>query len=313
MRCLQVACLVLGIALASPCLARTWYISPDGMGDASTIQAGIDSALAGDTVLLADGVYTGDGNRDISYCGKAITVCSVGDDPTFCIIDCDGSEAESHRGFVFECGEGEDAVLRGVTITNGAWYEGDGAGGGILCWGGSPSLINVIIVGNRAARMGGGIACGDSACPVLEHMRIDDNVAEKTAGGGIHWEQGCTPVLNDIVFESNSARSAGGAVCGEFYFDRCLSNCRFIGNTGGYGGAVALCCSDCAFEDCRFSGNSAHELLTNPGGGGALILLAGAATITRCDFEGNSSVKDGSAITVMDSRVTMESCVFDAK
>jgi hypothetical protein len=91
--------------------ARTWYITPDGTGDAPTIQAGVDSASAGDAVVLANGTYSGPGNRDIEYSGNAITVRSEGGDPALCVIDCEGSAAEPHRGFSFCHNEGRISVL----------------------------------------------------------------------------------------------------------------------------------------------------------------------------------------------------------
>ncbi len=87
--------------------------------DQSTIQAGIDAAVNGDTVLVADGVYEGPGNRDLDFQGRAITVRS-GNGAETCIIDCDGTVSDQHRGFYFHNGEGRDSVVEGFTIKT-AW------------------------------------------------------------------------------------------------------------------------------------------------------------------------------------------------
>jgi len=42
-----------------------------------TIQAAIDDSNDGDTVIVADGTYTGTGNYNINFGGKAITVRST--------------------------------------------------------------------------------------------------------------------------------------------------------------------------------------------------------------------------------------------
>jgi hypothetical protein len=78
-----------------PCvvLAATIHVP----ADQPTIQAGIDAAVNGDTVLVADGTYTGVGNRDIDFKGKAITVKSE-NGPENCIIDC---EKELVSGFIW--------------------------------------------------------------------------------------------------------------------------------------------------------------------------------------------------------------------
>ncbi|MHC4647975.1 MAG: BACON domain-containing protein, partial [Planctomycetota bacterium] len=69
-----------------------------------TVQAAIDGATNGDVVIVADGVYTGAGNRDIDFGGKAITVRSE-NGPANCIVDCQGTAPEPHRGFYFHSGE----------------------------------------------------------------------------------------------------------------------------------------------------------------------------------------------------------------
>jgi len=144
--------------------AKTIYVDDDGPADFDNIQAAIDDSNNGDTIIVSPGIYTGDGNRDISYNGKAITVRS--EDPNdqnivaATIIDCNGTEEETHRGFLFNSGEEANSVLAGLTITNGyADY-----GGGINCEASRPTITNCNIVGNRTglnwfSSNGGGISC----------------------------------------------------------------------------------------------------------------------------------------------------------
>ncbi len=79
--------------------------------DQPTIQAGIDAASPGDTVLVADGTYY----ENINFLGKAITVTSV-NGPASTTID--GSS--TGNVVTFQSHEGRDSLLEGFTITNGA-------------------------------------------------------------------------------------------------------------------------------------------------------------------------------------------------
>ena len=115
---------LLGIMNILACAQQTLTV-PD---DYPTIQAAIDACVDGDKVVISDGVYTGDGNRDLSLGGKAITIHSE-NGPGNCIIDCQGSYSYSHRGFSFGSSEGADSVVSGLTITNGYALHG----GGIYC------------------------------------------------------------------------------------------------------------------------------------------------------------------------------------
>ena len=84
--------LMMMVVLAADAESATIVVNADGTGDYPTIQDAINNATAGDEVVLQPGNYTGDGNRDISFGGKAITV--RGSDPdnativTTTTIDC---------------------------------------------------------------------------------------------------------------------------------------------------------------------------------------------------------------------------------
>lgn len=98
--CLLASALV--FLLSTIALPRVWVVQPDGSGDASTIRAAIDSAATYDIVELADGIFTGEGNRDVYTYGRSILIRSASNNPTECVIDCEGSEAEPHIGFTWE-------------------------------------------------------------------------------------------------------------------------------------------------------------------------------------------------------------------
>ena len=163
------------IVLVSAATAATIKVP----GDQPTIQAGIDAASTGDTVLVSEGIHSGPGNRDLSFNGKSITVKSKkGAEKT--VIDCE----QLGRGFLFNSGESNAAVLDGFTIMNGLV---DGCGAGIYISGSSPTVMNNIITGNLATGSfpanGGGIYCESFSIPVIRDNVISWNVAEWWGGG----------------------------------------------------------------------------------------------------------------------------------
>src|SRR5262245_45668752 len=69
----------------------------------STSQAAIVAASSGDTILVADGTYSGPGNRNISFHGTRLVVRSE-NGPANCTIDC-ADESGSFRAFMIDFGE----------------------------------------------------------------------------------------------------------------------------------------------------------------------------------------------------------------
>ncbi len=238
----------------------------------ATIQKAIDSAFDGDTVLVADGNYTGPGNRDIDFLGKPITVRSESG-PENCIVDCNGSEAEPHRGFHFISGEDANSVLDGLTVTNGCAY----GGGGIFCKFSDPIIANCMINGN-AAKYGGGICCWWDSSPTITNCTITRNSVER-GGGGIFYD-GCKYGDKLIIANCNigmNTASAGGGICGMSYKGNIIiTNCTITGNSAQLFGGGIDNHSGSKITNCVFSGNSARQ------GGGIVNHLFARPTLTNC-------------------------------
>ena len=162
----------------------------------STIQAAIDAATAGDTVLVADGTYTE--NLDID---KDIKIISEnGAEKT--IID--GGEIKWVLGFGSSTTRA--CLIEGFTVTNGGNANGDSdePAGGINVWGGSPTLKNLIIRNNKRLKYsGGGIQVTGNGNPLIADCTIKDNSVEYWHGGGITiWESSAE--LKNCVISNNT-------------------------------------------------------------------------------------------------------------
>ena len=72
--------------LAAPVLAMA--VTHHVPSQYPTIQGGINAAVEGDTVLVADGIYTGWDNKELDFGGKDILLMSE-NGPANCIIDCE--------------------------------------------------------------------------------------------------------------------------------------------------------------------------------------------------------------------------------
>ncbi|MCX6093075.1 MAG: PKD domain-containing protein [Candidatus Bipolaricaulota bacterium] len=209
--------------------SREIHVLPD-----ASIQAAIDAAEPGDTVMIEPGLYY----ERIDFKGKAITVRSANLEMPAILNQRAPWESDSTGAVVtFKAGEGRDSILQGVHL-KGIGRATDYSGAAILLAESSPTILdctmerfaatqggavaaynsNALItyceIKDCAARLnGGGIyAQGHSAFPEFVGNQIENNRAE--AGGGIYFcaEKDCTvdtsarfPILRDNLFVMNSA------------------------------------------------------------------------------------------------------------
>ena len=301
------------LVLAVPCQARTIYVADDGSADFNTIQAAINDSNDGDTIIVADGTYTGQGNRDIDFKGLAITVRSTDPcDPNVVaatVIDCNGSSSDRHRAFYFHSGEGTDSIVSGLTITKGYGPDvGTGGpvqsrGGAILCTNASPSITHCIITGNRSGYEGGAIFCLNSGNPIISYCTVTGNSASWS--GGSMYCISSNPKLTYCTFTGNSAGFYGGCITWTHQSNPMIRNCNFSNNWDQYAGCMYINNSNPIINHCIFMGNLSGS------GSGAIRFYGGSnATISNCTISGNSGGYAGSIYCTSSSSPTISHCTI---
>lgn len=265
------------LALCSTCLAGKLTVP----NQYPTIQAAIDAADDDDSVVILPGTYTGEGNREIDFLGKAITVRSADpNDPNVVsatIINC-SDEIGSYTGFNFLSGEDANSILAGFTITKGEaikCFESSptitnciitNSERGIYCYG-SPTITNCNITGNSCGAEGGVIYCYRGDPMIVANCVISNNnsFGRGGDGGGISVREGLC-LIYDSIISGNTANRGSGIYC-------------------DYGGSAKVI-------DCAITGNSAQYV------GGGICLHGGSSSVTikGCTITDNSVEGDGGGI-----------------
>jgi hypothetical protein len=202
--------------------------------DYLTIQAAIDAAESGDTVLVAPGMYA----ENLDFLGKAITVKSS-DGPEATVID--GGQNASVVTFVG--GEGLDSVLDGFTLTNGRdlGIYPMFRGGGITCHDSSPFIRGNIIKNNQGEHHGGGIACIYCSPHITGNVIMHNTAGSgyNQNGGGIYIDgnhHGHPVIVNNVIAFNTSASYGGGIHC--HVTSPTIVNNTIFGNAAVQGGGI---------------------------------------------------------------------------
>ncbi len=240
-----------------------------------TIQAGIDSAQDGNTVVVTEGIYF----ENINFNGKNIILCSMDPSDPSCVANTviDGNRAGSV--VTFDGTENETCLLTGFTIRNGK----ANCGGGIYGWK-SPNYTHATIRNNaisvNSADYGGGV-CG-CAGEVRENVisansaaqggglyacdgLIADNVVSENYGGDGGGLSSCSGVVRANTITANWAENGGGlAWCNSIVEGNTISD-----NQASRSGGGLYACHRGSISDNLIRGNSAW------GGGGGLDWCGG--------------------------------------
>jgi len=312
---------------------------------ATNIQDAIDAAVAGDLVLVTNGVYATGGravyasvtNRVVVH--KALTVQSV-NGPGSTTIKGDFTPP-TRGGPSLRCVYlTNNAVLSGFTLTNGGIAFAfnlvqsnlvrDASGAGVWCESSDSVVTNCYITGNNASQYGGG-ACqgtllncvvtnnaalqgGGSFSNLLINCLLVKNTGtgqeSKGGGGGAMFS-----TLNNCVLVGNQCNSSGGGA-----YISTLASCVLSNNTASIGGGVfGGTTSDSLISSNRasvagggaYSNTMNHCVLvanfcSNNGGG------AYASSLTSCVLSNNSAGSGGAVYfgTITDSLISSNRAVI---
>lgn len=170
--------------------------------DFPTIRAAVDAIVNPTTIVIAPGDYA----ESVSIAGKQYVVLQ--------------SARLSRRGVTIS-GSGGNAVLsidESVVHLSGIEIRSNGQRGGIIVNGGSISLQECVIAGNRSQSPGAAMSCRNAKVRIQKSMLAGntvDNESDALTGGGALYLRNChveiagASIQANAVYATNAARGGG--------------------------------------------------------------------------------------------------------
>lgn len=237
--------------------------------DQPTIQAGLDTAIEGDSVIVAEGIYF----ENITW-PDINGIKLIGSSEHNCVIDGDNEGPVIY----YECWDtihDSTTVIKNFTIQNGCWPRG----AGINLRSENQFLLENLIIKNNVAIFpnepetltnkrycvegGAGIHLDNFSSPILKSIQIIDNYSEFN-GGGLFIYEDSEPRLEKVLIANNYSELNGGGIsceCGSnlILINVTVSNNIASENGGGifiYGGSS----TSVSVTNSIFWNNSSEEI-----------------------------------------------------
>lgn len=256
-----------------------------------TIKNATSSALNHGSIEIADGIYTGEGNTNITI-SKSITI--TGQSRTGTIID--GSKS-SH---IFSILNGYNVTIKDLTLQNARSVSG-----GAIASQGNLTLNDCTFINNSATQYGGAVGY-TSGYLTVNNSNFYNNTATVNGGAlaSVAPNLPLDMILNNCYFLNNSATS-GGAIFNTGYLY--LNGCDFNANSAHMGGAIAG-------ETTLIISNSSFENNHASNSGGAVGYNSCTVNVNNSIFNNNTAINTGGALAITSAdlpvNININSCTF---
>ncbi|WP_424715157.1 chitobiase/beta-hexosaminidase C-terminal domain-containing protein [Methanobacterium sp.] len=256
-------------------------------GPKATIKNATGSVNNDGTINIADGIYSGPQNTNITIY-KNMNINGQSQDGT--IIN------GTNKNYIFSISPGINLTITNLTLSNGCSIMG----GAILC-AGNLTINNCNFEYNNGT--GSAISETSNGCILFVN---NSNFTNNIGNSAISTDYDTYSTIDNCTFANNGNEMECGAIANGGFLT--IISCKFIDNTASIGGAICSGSPDnmhnstLEIYNTSFTGNNAENA-------GVLDIGGGIVTIDNCDFSSNNAticgvIENFGAMSINNSRFT---------